>query len=219
MLPQKISAKRLDISKNSWYNGYPFSLIVRSFAETSPKHSMRFVTPRLRIPISFQQDRRKTSTQKGRLRISEVMVNNMSDISKMKLDTLFLSNSHIHITSPAPEAAYQTLMKLYPDAYGCSSSTILNFREIFPYMTKNIDIFHFLLSKKMLILSLSDDDLKKDELWKLILFLLHTRKIELPERGCQDFRTIIVTNALQVYHIPPILLGSSVPLSELYSES
>lgn len=143
----------------------------------------------------------------------------MLTISKMKLDTLLSSNSHIHITSPAPEATCKTLLKLYPDAYGFTSSTILDFRETRPEMMKNIDIYHYLLSKKMLILSLVDDDLKKDELWKLILFLLHTRKYELPDKGYEDFCVIIVTTTLQVYNIPSILLGSSVPLSTLYTES
>lgn len=143
----------------------------------------------------------------------------MSTISKMKLDTLFSNNPHIHIISAAPEATCQALMELYPDAYGFTSSTILDLRETRPEMMKNIDVFHYLLSKKMLILSLADDDLKKDELWKLILFLLHTRKYELPDKGYKDFRSIIVTTSLQVYNIPPILLGSSVQLSTLYSES
>jgi len=142
----------------------------------------------------------------------------MSTISKMKLDTLLSSNSYIHITSPTPEATCKTLLKLYPDAYGFTSSTILDFRETRPEMMKNIDVYHYLLSKKMLILSLADDDLKEDELWKLILFLLHTRKYELPDKGYKDFRSIIVTTTLQVDNIPSFLLGSAVQLSTLNSE-
>ncbi|MGN1409159.1 MAG: hypothetical protein ACI4XJ_03185 [Eubacteriales bacterium] len=134
----------------------------------------------------------------------------MTAIDKNKLDMLLSDNANVHITSPAPDETCSELINYYPEACHMTSAKIIEFRNSCTESMKNIDIVHYLLNKKMLILNLSDDDLRQDDLWKLILFLLHSRKYELPARGHEGYTTIIVSDKSKIYNMPPVLLGPHI---------
>ena len=125
---------------------------------------------------------------------------------------------HIHIISPTPDDLCNDLRRLYDDAFCITSARMPRFTELHPEMMKNIDMFHYLLNAKMLILSHTEEDLDQDDLWKRILFLLHFRIYELPARGYEGYKMIIISEKSHVNKIPPVLPGYPVQSSELYND-